>query len=697
MRSFSAAVLVGIISACLGLPVPTFAQTTPVVVLPAIDYVLLIDNSGSMTEENQGEMALQAGRMFVDLMKRGDNVTVYSFGEEPRAVLESYPAQSVSQAAKDLIKAQLALAFDEDRTDITRGVELVWAEREKVFPNKDVESPIPGTTNSLVVLLTDGHLVPIYSDPSRYKETVEESETRLRELAGLFGSAETPIHTIGLGDPANFNEGLLREIADRSGGVYHHARGAHSLLDVYYEAMTAAGGVVSISEDLTRSFYVDGSVKAFRVVARRAKGEPSGLVLYDPDAAELSARTYTQYTPELPDDVTWSAETIYDVVTVEEPKVGEWRLSTGGRISVESKLLLVRDDLSSTYQAGEPILLSAYIYDVLDDRPYRDETVRAIVHLAPDRAWSDEGARTRVSLRDDGEDGDRTAGDGIFTGSVAFDDPGRHTLRFTAMGAYDGDRFHRVGELVDIEIVPSWFVFAAPPDSINSRSRPLLPLGVTLSEHGPAYDDLTVRAQIEAPGGGTLKHDLTRADGRAFRATVDRLLSPGPYTLTYQVEGYTAQGKWVSFESTAFGFALERHPLDTLFLVLKFVSGAIAAAVIVFVVHRVVVAGLGVGEAFASLLGLFHRRLAGRLVPSDDDSLRGVSAVALKGKDLEITLGVDEFATVQFIGQRGDSRPVLRRMSGDVAVSDVSVTTEKQLRHKDEIRAGDVRYTYYRR
>ncbi len=345
MRFLWAAILVGIASTCLGPPTPAAAQTssTPVVVLPAIDYVLLIDNSGSMNEENQGDMALQAARMFVDLMKTGDNVTVYSFGEDPEAVLESYPAQSVSQSAKDEIKAQLRLAFDEDRTDITRGVELAWTERERIFPNRDAEHPIPGATNALVVLLTDGHLVPVYDDPTQYQAVLAESEARLRTLSALFGGAETPIHTIGLGDPANFNEDLLREIAVRSGGAYHHASGAHELLDVYYEAMTAAGGVVSISEDLTRSFHVDGSVLAFRVVARRTAGEPSGLTLHDPDGVALDAQSYRQYTPERPDDITWSAESIYDVVTVEEPKVGEWRLSTGARISVESKLFLVRE------------------------------------------------------------------------------------------------------------------------------------------------------------------------------------------------------------------------------------------------------------------------------------------------------------------------------------------------------------------
>ena len=89
--------------------------------------------------------------------RTGDRVSVFSYGETARPVLSSYPVEIHSDLTKTTIRKQLAFPFDADRTDITAGVELVWRERERVFPRHH-----DGHGDALLVLLTDGKLGPVY-------------------------------------------------------------------------------------------------------------------------------------------------------------------------------------------------------------------------------------------------------------------------------------------------------------------------------------------------------------------------------------------------------------------------------------------------------------------------------------------------------------------------------------------------------
>jgi hypothetical protein len=192
-----------------------------------VDYALLIDNTGSMDRDERGSMTLAALDRFLDLMGPGDRVTVFSYGEVARPVLTSYAVEIMDGSIRESVRKQLDFSFDADRTDITAGVDLVWRERDRIFPRHYGDHG-----DAVIVLLTDGKLLPVYDDYSEYDRTYRESRSRLLDLARSFGHDGVPIHVIGLGPAEEIDLPHLKSIAEWSGGASYHVAAPRDLPDV---------------------------------------------------------------------------------------------------------------------------------------------------------------------------------------------------------------------------------------------------------------------------------------------------------------------------------------------------------------------------------------------------------------------------------------------------------------------------------
>jgi len=208
----------------------TIAAVVPASAAPSsgVDYAFLVDNTGTMKNGERGAMTLVALCRFVDMMEPGDRVSVFSYGETAKPVLSSYPIEIRDDATRASVRRQLAFAFDADRTDITAGVSRVWQERERVFPRH-----FSNRGDAVLVLLTDGKLIPVYDDYSKYEGIYQKSRSRLRELAHAFGEEGIPIHAVGVGSSEKIDVSHLKSIAQWSGGTSYHVTAAQKLPDVY--------------------------------------------------------------------------------------------------------------------------------------------------------------------------------------------------------------------------------------------------------------------------------------------------------------------------------------------------------------------------------------------------------------------------------------------------------------------------------
>ena len=196
-----------------------------------VDWVVLVDNTGTMRYQSRGVMTVKAIEEFVSLTEPGDRVSICSYGERPASVLPTNPVIIEDESSKDYVRAHIKLGFNADRTDITAGLEYVWRERARLFPG--LASGDGKGADAVIVLLTDGKLIPVYGSYARYQATYDRSRRRLLELASLCAEQGIRICTIGLGRAQKVDGELLADISERTGGTYRHVAAAADVAEAY--------------------------------------------------------------------------------------------------------------------------------------------------------------------------------------------------------------------------------------------------------------------------------------------------------------------------------------------------------------------------------------------------------------------------------------------------------------------------------
>ncbi len=197
------------------------------------DYVLLVDNTGTMRYGGRAESTLAGLEAFIGQMVPGDRVSVFSYGERVQPVLADYPVLISGGESKRWVVEQLRFSFDEDRTDITAGLERVWNERDRLFPRHGDSPGGRSSSWAAVVLLTDGKLIPVYDDYSHYDAVYVQSRKKLASLSEQLGRLGIPVHVIAVGKREKVWADETVRIADASRGTFHLVEDATELPDIY--------------------------------------------------------------------------------------------------------------------------------------------------------------------------------------------------------------------------------------------------------------------------------------------------------------------------------------------------------------------------------------------------------------------------------------------------------------------------------
>lgn len=255
-----------------------------------VDYVILVDCTGTMQHAGRGAATMDALQSFMGSVNEGSSVTVYGYGEKPFAAMADYPVIVGSPGMRETIVERLNLPFTANRTDITRGLELVWRERKKVFSRALSGGSAAESGSAYVILLTDGKLIPVYDDYAEYDGIYQESKTRLRQLGSLFADAGIPIYSVGLGRAERVDGELLTQVSESSGGIYRHASSSDRLPAVFESlcedviasptAVVETGGEealmvwegASVSEESAGRGVLDGIVESASAADTRRTG-----------------------------------------------------------------------------------------------------------------------------------------------------------------------------------------------------------------------------------------------------------------------------------------------------------------------------------------------------------------------------------------------------------------------------------------
>jgi len=307
-------------------------QTTQRNLLPS-DVRVLIDVSGSMKQTDPQNLRKPAMDLIVRLLPDKSRAGVWTFGNTVNALapFKTVDADWRKQAA---VKANTINSIAM-HTGIGIALDAVSFDKSALNPEYKTH----------IILLTDG-VVDISKDAvSNYKER----QRILNEILPTLKSAGYIIHTIALSE--NSDVDLLKKLSYATDGVYTLAVSADQLMSVFLKIFDQAVPAERVPLE-NKGFLVDPSIKEFTALIFRKPGEDR-TTISSPEGKDYSATNPT-------DGVNWYRTDKYDLITVDSPKPGQWKIKT--EIAPESRVTIV----SNLKFSVEPLKNNVHSKDVLD-------------------------------------------------------------------------------------------------------------------------------------------------------------------------------------------------------------------------------------------------------------------------------------------------------------------------------------------
>ncbi len=164
--------------------------------LPPANLVFLVDVSGSMGPQDRLPLVKSALKLLVQQMREQDRITLVSYANGTRLVLPP-TAGSQREAIQNAIDSLVASGG----TYGEAGIRMAYAQAKQSFIAQGINR---------VLLATDGDMNIGVSDRNELKSLVEAER---KSGVGLT--------TLGVGD-TNYNEALMKTLADAGDGSYHY-------------------------------------------------------------------------------------------------------------------------------------------------------------------------------------------------------------------------------------------------------------------------------------------------------------------------------------------------------------------------------------------------------------------------------------------------------------------------------------------
>ena len=371
--------------------------------------VLLLDSSGSMRVTDPERLRDEGAKLFIEFLKKGDKLGIVEFAESAKVIrpLLEYD----SKQAKKVSESISAIGNDGLYTDLLAGIK------------KAVELLGGGEGNAsrTIILLSDGKMDP---DPK-----VGTSEKRINEMLNVhlpeLKSKGIRVHTLAFSDQVD--RGLLAEIATASDAINWFAPEADTIHESYAELFLAVKKPQLVPLT-SKGFRIDPDINEATFYINREGVERIGLV--DPEGNEIGPGTSNE-------NVKWFAGKKFDVITIEQPIFGDWKVqglpSTDSFATVLTDLKLISDWPAKIYE-DDKTLLQVRLYDSKKPvvLPKMTGVVRYAFQITPTDRISE--PIMREFLKDDGTDGDIQAKDGTFSQYVRLADRGEYRLRVVARG-----------------------------------------------------------------------------------------------------------------------------------------------------------------------------------------------------------------------------------------------------------------------
>ena len=210
------------------------AQNTAPTTLP-LRLAIALDTSGSMAGTKL-ESAKAACRAVLALLRAEDRFSLATFGDTLQPLLHAIPGGD--EQAGDAASFNNLQALGVTRTDLA----LDWLARAL---------PAEHNTLRIAVLITDGHPTDAQGYP------LPQAVPLLAQATDL-GDRGITLHTVGLGDAADFHVGFLAELSDRGRGAFLYADTPQALMPQLRTRLNRTHSIVVADSELQLVALVPG-------------------------------------------------------------------------------------------------------------------------------------------------------------------------------------------------------------------------------------------------------------------------------------------------------------------------------------------------------------------------------------------------------------------------------------------------------
>ncbi|MDX1598229.1 MAG: VWA domain-containing protein [Marinobacter sp.] len=380
MRRISSVLFVAI----LCLPLWAGAQSTGELELPeGADVRVIVDVSGSMKDNDPDNLRQPAVRLLARMLPEGAHAGLWTFGQYVNMLV---PRDRVDDAWRErMIDRSAEISSIALRTNLGKAIEVAG---DDYYTDGDL-------SRTDFVLLTDGKVD--ISDDEQVNRA--ERERILGPLLDELAAKGATFHTVALSAEADVS--FLQTLAQETGGSYSVAPTADALSRAFVKALNAAVPQEQVPIEGNR-FSVDSAVQEFTALIFWGEEETSDtrqLSLTDPDGD--TARVDRPATA-----MRWAREPGYDLITVTDPKAGEWRLNgelgEGSRVTVVSDMRMVVSPLPPVFSEEKPLRLQIAFFE--DGSKLTDQNFLDVMEVRVTITSEDGRSGTKVLSQGEGAD-----------------------------------------------------------------------------------------------------------------------------------------------------------------------------------------------------------------------------------------------------------------------------------------------------
>jgi len=396
-----------------------------------VDAVLVMDSSGSMAKNDPHKLRVPAAKLFMSLLGQNDRLGLISFSDN------GYPVLHLTTPGPDSNARILAAA---DKVSSKGVYTNLYAALDKGVNMLEKEGR-PGQ-EKMLVLMSDGKM-DVGDTDEDWKLTRQLQDELLKNIQ----DKHIKVYTIAFTESSDVD--LLKDVAQQSGALFKLAKNASDLHEVFSDIFETAKSPDMLPIE-GGEFTVDASIEEVTIVASKDR-EDVRIFLQSPDGRKFAAE-------DASDTLKWFLSEHFDMLTLNNPQPGNWKLLFSGgrnRAYIVTNMALNHNPQQPNLNVGEDMVLESWLEQdgkLLDKEAVLTNTRFKMKIAAPD------GGAAEFDLYDTGQFGDKKAADGVYSNTLAYENPGSYRIDIIA----EGETFKRQ-KTVHFEVAPAATAEAPPP------------------------------------------------------------------------------------------------------------------------------------------------------------------------------------------------------------------------------------------